>query len=239
MRKRAVPLLAFLMLFAGSASAQMVNCNGGGGGGSVTWATLPTITIVSIGANSHVTGATANPVTLPGSFAANDCLFLLGMAVQKPTSAISCPSGFTSLETSGQVSDGTYQPQTVVCSKVATGSESGTQSLTWTGSGANSNGMMIDVRGLTECTSPDAIYNPFNSSSTTMLAGGPALSPFGPNTLNIIAAASNTNFGLSPVAEVVNNSADAGAFGWALGVPGASILAGSNAYFAIAGALLH
>lgn len=210
---------------------------GGSGSGSPSWASLPKITIVSQSAVAHASSAVTNSVTTPSGLVNGDCLFEFGAAVEKPTSAISCPSGFTLLETGGQLSDGTNQPQVAICSHLVVGGEASSYAYTWSGS-SFANGWMVDIRGLTECTATDAVYAGGNTSSNTVLAAG-TVGAFGPGEINLYASAGNGNYGLSPYAFAQNDSATAAAFGFATGSMGASGFAGSNMYYAIAGVLMH
>ena len=215
------------------ADAQNIGPNGGGGSSGTV---ANTATIIAQSAIGHGSSETSQAITTPTGIAVGDCLFMCAQATQKPTSVITCPSGFTLIETGGQVSDGTYQPQTALCSRVVTGAEATTYTYTWSGS-AFGNGAEIDVRGLTQCTNPDAIYTAGNTGSTGMLSGGVS-GLFGPET-NIYCAGSEVNFAISPAALIVGNSATAMAFGLSIGSAASSVFSAGNAFFAISGALLH
>ena len=262
--KRLIPFL-FAMLLPVTALAQQgmpslgAGSGGGGGGGGVTSITAGTgisvnqstgaVTITNtglplvqlIGTPTQGSGTTSVSVNTVTGTSVGDLLVMCAGATVKPTTVISCPSGWTSLITGGQLSDGTNQSQTVICSRVVTGGESGSYSPTWTGTTASAGALEIALRGLVQSTSVDATYAAGNTSNAQVLVGLPA-SPVGLNELNI-ACGITTAGGMSMVPNPVVTEALAASrniqMGMGLGTCSGALVNTAGAQYALAGILLH
>lgn len=181
-----------------------------------------------------------------GGVVAGDCLLACFAASTKPSTGITCPSGWTSIAAASQQSDGVAQTAANLCARVATGTESASYSATWT-TNAFGGATEIDVRGLTQCTTVDNTYTTANTSSAKYVSvvnassGTQAL-----NEVNILCAGTSSGsdlYQMQPVAAF--NGGASGVTRVLLGLQG-GMLGGSIAdesgtaqIFALAGVYTH
>jgi hypothetical protein len=150
---------------------------------------LPQVSIAGVPTVAVPTGSeTTQSINTVSGISANQCLFLCGGAVIKPTTIISCPSGWTSLITGGNLTDGTNQSQAVLCSRVVTGTESGSYAVTWTGT-ATGAASEIAVNGLAQCTSVDGTFKLGNTSAAVNpIIGAPVSGSYSASEFTVLCA---------------------------------------------------
>ena len=231
------------------------NGSGGGGGGGVTSITAGTGIAVNASTGAVTVTNNANTLTLrtvsvataaslavalPSGLVTNNWLVGCFGAWSKPTSVISCPSGFTSAVTGGQLTDGSTQTQAVLCVRQITGGESGTQTATASGSIAGSAAVLAQVTGPSNFTSPDATLSAGNATGGQWLLASPSGS-FPVPDVNFSCMASNSGTS-GPTTNLSVLGTPAGvslSVGPAAATIGESVNGATSAIMAIAGELVH
>ena len=137
------------------------------------------ITFVAIGSQVTGTGTSLAP-TIPAGIAANDVLEI--RLYKENTNAVTWPSGFTQV-TSVTASDSSFVIY-VARKATATGSESGAQTISWTGS-VYGEAVINAYRGVDNATPDDATPTTVASGSLSNQATSPTITTASANAMVI------------------------------------------------------